>query len=79
MTQAVKVKTVDEAQVLFENVHSVLTDESQQDTSAPSELLGKLSVLMGVKEFPMRVKCATLAWHTVHAALDDATGPVTTE
>ena len=64
---------------MFANVHRLLTDESEQDASDPTALLGKLSVLMGVKEFPLRVKCATLAWHTMHAAINDAREMVTTE
>ncbi len=79
MTEAVKGKSVDQAEALFANVHKLLTDESEQDTSDPSALLGKLSVLMGVKEFPLRVKCATLAWHTMHAAINDHQEMVTTE
>ena len=79
MTEAVKGKSVEQAEALFANVHRLLTDESEQDTSDPSALLGKLSVLMGVKEFPLRVKCATLAWHTMHAAINDDKDMVTTE
>ncbi len=79
MTQAVKGKPVETADALFETVHELLTDESAHGTRDPTELLGKLSVLVGVKEFPMRVKCATLAWHTMHAALHDDKGMVTTE
>ena len=79
MTEALKGKSVDQAEVLFANVHRLLTDESEQDTSDPSALLGKLSVLMGVKEFPLRVKCATLAWHTMNAALNEDKDTVTTE
>ena len=79
MTEAVKGKSVDQAKSLFVNVHKLLTDETAQDTSDPSALVGKLSVLMGVKEFPLRVKCATLAWHTMQAAMDDQRETVTTE
>ncbi len=79
MTEAVKGKSVDQANSLFVNVHRLLTDESEQDTSDPAALLGKLSVLMGVKEFPLRVKCATLAWHTMQAAMNDQRETVTTE
>jgi nitrogen fixation NifU-like protein len=64
MTEALKGKTLEEAQVLYENVHKALTGE------AGGELTGKLEVLAGVKEFPARVKCASLSWHTVHAAMD---------
>ncbi len=79
MTEAVKGKSVEQAETLFADVHRLLTDELEQDTSDPSALLGKLSVLMGVKEFPLRVKCATLAWHTMHAAINDQQETVTTE
>ena len=70
---------MEQAESLFANVHKLLTDESEQDTTDPTELLGKLSVLIGVKEFPLRVKCATLAWHTMHAAIKDDEDTVTTE
>jgi nitrogen fixation NifU-like protein len=78
MTQAIKGRTVQEAEALFENVHKVLTEEGDGVTSA-SDLLGKLSILVGVKEYPMRVKCATLAWHTMHAALKKEPKTVCTE
>ena len=55
----------------------LLTEEQQE--GAPEEFLGKLTVLTGVKEYPMRVKCATLAWHTMHAALHEQSDTVTTE
>lgn len=63
MTEAVAGRTVDEVQTLFTRVHTALT------TGEPIELPGDLAVLMGVREFPMRVKCATLAWHTLRAIL----------
>ncbi|WP_417509485.1 Fe-S cluster assembly sulfur transfer protein SufU [Methylophaga sp.] len=66
MTESLKGKTLAEAEVLYDNVHKALTGED--DTA---ELSGKLQVLAGVKEFPARVKCATLSWHTVHAAVDN--------
>ena len=78
MTQAVKGKRVEEAEAIFQAVHDVLTDESGK-TGPPDALLGKLSVLVGVKEYPMRVKCATLAWHTMRAALKNEGSTVTTE
>ena len=59
-------KTLEEAQTLYDNVHRALTGEEEG-----GELAGKLEVLGGVKEFPARVKCATLSWHTVHAAVDN--------
>ncbi|HDZ16218.1 MAG TPA: SUF system NifU family Fe-S cluster assembly protein [Methylophaga aminisulfidivorans] len=65
MTESLKGKTLDEAQSLYDDVHKALTGES-----GGAELSGKLAVLGGVKEFPARVKCATLSWHTVHAAVD---------
>jgi len=66
MTDAVKGHTVSEARSLFERFHHVVTTPPDQ----PVEDLGKLSVLAGVREFPVRVKCASLAWHTLKAALD---------
>jgi len=70
MTQAVRGKTLEEAEVLFNGIHDLLTgDPSVRESAAPS--LGKLAVFEGVREFPMRVKCATLAWHTLQAALKD--------
>jgi nitrogen fixation protein NifU and related proteins len=68
MTDALKGKTVAEANSLFERFHRVVTTPPDQ----PVEDLGKLSVLAGVREFPVRVKCASLAWHTLKAALDRA-------
>nr|ART38559.1 G89 [uncultured bacterium] len=66
MTQAVKGKTVAEAQAMFQNFHAMVTGEDQREETA--DKLGKLAVLAGVREFPSRVKCATLAWHTLHNA-----------
>jgi len=77
MTEALKGKPVSEAEDLFREVHTLLTAEKQ--AGEPTEFLGKLTVLTGVKEYPMRVKCATLAWHTMRAALADDTNTVTTE
>jgi nitrogen fixation NifU-like protein len=65
MTDAVKGTTVEQARALFERFHHVVTTPPDQ----PVEDLGKLSVLAGVREFPVRVKCASLAWHTLKAAL----------
>lgn len=69
MTEALKGKTVDEAQKLFESFHEVITSASSEATAA--EKLGKLAVFSGVAEFPLRVKCAALAWHTLQAALHE--------
>ena len=75
MTEALKGKTLAEAETLYDAVHKQMLGEDI-DPSA----LGKLEVLSGVKEFPARVKCATLSWHTMHAALDsDHDLSVTTE
>ena len=76
MTEALKGKTEHEAQALFERFHALLTSEQGADAAVP---LGKLEVLSGVREFPVRVKCATLAWHTLQAALHDENRPVSTE
>ena len=66
MTDAVKGHTLSEARELFARFHNVVTTPPDQ----PVEDLGKLSVLAGVREFPVRVKCASLAWHTLKAALE---------
>jgi nitrogen fixation NifU-like protein len=73
MTEAIKGKTVAEANKLFNGVHAILTEA---DSGAE---VGKLRVLAGVRDYPARVKCATLAWHTLQAALKDEEGTVTTE
>jgi nitrogen fixation NifU-like protein len=76
MTEALKGKTVGEARELFDRFHDMVT--SSPDTVAPD--LGKLSVLSGVREYPTRVKCASLAWHTMKAAVSGAEdAPVSTE
>ncbi|HLU79222.1 MAG TPA: SUF system NifU family Fe-S cluster assembly protein [Burkholderiaceae bacterium] len=66
MTEAVKGMPVAEVEVLFKDMHAMLTE------SHPDRDLGKLEVLSGVREFPARVKCATLAWHTLHNAITQA-------
>ena len=75
MTSAVKGKTTAEAEKLFQQFHRLVTTD---DASDPAEL-GKLAVFSGVREFPARVKCASLAWHTLHGALEGKADPVTTE
>jgi nitrogen fixation NifU-like protein len=77
MTEALIGKPIAEVDALFQQVHSLLTEEAQ--IGNPEEFLGKLTVLTGVKEYPMRVKCATLAWHTMRAALHEEATTVTTE
>lgn len=74
MTEALEGKTVAEAEALFTQFHQLLTGQCDQ-----VDLLGKLSVLAGVAEFPSRIKCATLAWHTLNAALAGDAAPVSTE
>jgi len=73
MMEAIQGRRVDEVLALFDRVHAMLADDG------PTEGVGKLRVLAGVKEFPMRVKCATLAWHTLLAALENRQETVTTE
>jgi nitrogen fixation NifU-like protein len=70
MTEALVGKTVAQARALFTRFHDLLTREGS-DAEAPA--LGQLAVFSGVREYPMRVKCATLAWHTLKAALEGAT------
>ena len=68
MTERLKGMKVADAEVLFRKFHAVVTEDGNE-TQGPE--LGKLSVLTGVREYPARVKCATLAWHTLEAALHD--------
>ena len=76
MTDALKGKTAAEARALFDQFHAMITS----DHSGPTADLGKLSVLAGVREFPARIKCASLAWHTMKAAVaHDGDAPVSTE
>ena len=75
MTEALKGRRIDEVEALFRSFHDMVTDAP---ASASSDL-GKLEVLSGVREFPARVKCATLAWHTLNAALARRQQPVSTE
>ena len=70
MTEAVKGKTRAAAEDLSKSVHSLLTQE--QPPAAATVALGKLAALGGVRQYPARVKCATLCWHTLRAALDGA-------
>ncbi len=77
MTDSLKGKTKAEAEALFDKVHKMLTGE--RDPTADPQELGKLEVLSGVSEFPVRVKCASLAWHTMHAALREKDETVSTE
>jgi len=69
MTQAVKGKTKQETEELFEEFHRMVTGELDEERD-PNQL-GRLKIFAGVREFPVRVKCATLSWHTMHAALNN--------
>ncbi len=75
MTEAIKGKSRAAIDELFHKVHTLLTEQD----AVPSPDLGKLAALSGVREFPARVKCASLCWHTLNAALEqsDAAAPVT--
>lgn len=73
MTESIKGKTLEEAEALFQGVHNLLTQEGEVGG------LGKLQVLSGVRDYPSRVKCATLAWHTLQAALENKQETVCTE
>lgn len=77
MTEAVKGMTVDEAEALFGKFHAMVTGEDGAADDIDS--LGKLAVFAGVREFPMRVKCATLGWHTLHHALGEDGSEASTE
>jgi nitrogen fixation protein NifU and related proteins len=82
MTQSVKGKTPAEAEEIFGRFHKLVTGQpANGDAEKPATAgrLGKLEVFSGVSEFPVRVKCATLAWHTLRAALEDKKEMVTTE
>ena len=78
MTDALKGKPAADAKDLFERFHQVVTGDVAEADVDDAEI-GKLVVFAGVREFPMRVKCATLAWHTMRSALDSDRTPVTTE
>ena len=78
MTEAIKGKSRAEAEQLFEKFHALITSSPDKST-ALGESLGKLAVFSGVCEFPVRVKCAALPWHTLRAALHGENKPVSTE
>lgn len=76
MTEIIKGKTEEEAETLFKQFHEMTTGKSEEINL---EAIGKLAVLAGVREYPARVKCATLAWHTLDAALKNQEEAVSTE
>lgn len=77
LTASVKGKSIEEAEAMFKRFHDLVTSDIQ---SAPdTKALGKLAVFAGVREFPARIKCAILPWHTFHAALNQQQDAVSTE
>lgn len=80
MTAAVKGHTIAEAKELFEKFHTVITTNIEKEISEEEiESLGSLGALAGVREFPARIKCASLAWHTLHSAISSGEKTVSTE
>jgi nitrogen fixation NifU-like protein len=77
MTTAVKGKTREEAGVMFDEFHRMVKGDLDADTE--QNHLGRLKIFAGVREFPARVKCASLSWHTLHAALEGKSEMVSTE
>lgn len=75
MTERVKGASIEDTLTLFEQVHHMLTD----DTTAPADSMEKLAALAGVREYPSRVKCASLAWHALKSALTGSAPQVSTE
>jgi len=73
LTESIKGKTRAEAEALFQRFHQLVTGHGEVAADAPP--LGKLAVFSGVSEYPARVKCASLAWHTLHSALAEAPPP----
>ncbi len=77
MTEALKGKTIEQARQLFEKFRALVTGRLNEPEAGPE--LGKLEVFSGVSQYPVRVKCATLAWHTLHAALEGKQETISTE
>ncbi|MGD9900658.1 MAG: Fe-S cluster assembly sulfur transfer protein SufU [Calditrichaceae bacterium] len=77
MSETIKGKTVQEAEHLFELFHGIITGE--KEAAEYADELGKLIAFAGVAEFPVRVKCATLPWHTMHTALNSEASTISTE
>ena len=75
MTDAMKGKSINEAESIFNRFHDLVTKDNEIDL----EKMDKLAALAGVREYPTRVKCATLCWHTLNSALHGDNSPVTTE
>jgi nitrogen fixation protein NifU and related proteins len=81
MTEILRGKTVEQVQTVFDRFHTMLTAASDGETTETMDdtSLGKLAAFRGVRKFPVRVKCATLPWHTLQAALHPSDGPASTE
>jgi nitrogen fixation NifU-like protein len=77
MTEAVAGKPASEVTRMFDSFRDVVMGKTEAEDAA--DALGKLAAFAGVREFPIRVKCATLPWHTLQAALDNRPGSVSTE
>jgi nitrogen fixation NifU-like protein len=77
LTETVKGKTLAEVETIFQGFHDLVTGKTPRDGKGPA--LGKLAVFSGVSEFPVRVKCATLVWHTLRSALEGGEAVATTE
>ena len=77
MTDAMKGKSIQEAESLFNDFHHLITTD--EDHTADIEHLGKLAALAGVRDYPSRVKCASLCWHTLHSVIQGDNTPVSTE
>jgi nitrogen fixation NifU-like protein len=76
MTEALKGKTLEQAESIFNDFHHLLTAE---DAEPDLDRFGKLAALAGVRDYPSRIKCASLCWHTLHAVIDGDKAPVSTE
>ena len=77
MTESLKGKTLPQAEALFQRFHDLITGQQSAPSDAPP--LGKLEVFSGVREYPVRIKCATLPWHTMRSALNGAGATISTE
>lgn len=78
MTDALKGKSRKDAEAIFNDFHNIVTEKKPVDDDKIQHL-GKLAALLGVKDYPVRVKCATLCWHTLHNALEGKEDSVSTE
>ena len=79
MTESIKGKSTEETEHIFEAFHRMLTQGTGDEPDLDDDDLGDLAVMSGVSKFPTRVKCATLSWHTLRAAMEDEDGTVKTE